>query len=78
MAKAKADKAKPGPKPKPPGEATPAQMVLSIKMRPEFHAWLSELAEHKRITLVQIFDQAVVDYAKREGFTKPAPKRTIR
>lgn len=67
-----------GPKPKTPDEASPEMMVLSIKMTPDFHAWLGEVAESERDTVVKLVERAIVDYARRIKFPKTAPKRTIR
>ncbi len=69
--------AKRGPKPAP-VETAVEMMVLSIKMTPEFHAWLGEVAEGERDTVVKFVEKAVVEHAKRLKFPKPAPKRTVR
>jgi hypothetical protein len=70
--------AKRGPKPKSPERAAPEMMVLSIKMTPEFHAWLGEVADSERDSVVKFVEKAIVDRAKALKFAKPAPKRTVR
>jgi hypothetical protein len=61
---------------KPSGTGDKRAIVLSIKGTVEYRDWLAELADHCRVTSVQVLDAAVVAYAKQVGFTKPAPKRT--
>jgi hypothetical protein len=70
--------AKRGPKPASVEEPVVEMMVLSIKMTPEFHGWLGEVAETERDTVVKFVEKAIVEHAKRLKFPKPAPKRTIR
>ena len=38
---------------------------------PEFKEWLSEFAHFKRTDMVAVIDQALVAYAKAEGFKAP-------
>jgi hypothetical protein len=63
----------PTPDPEP---ADSRAIIVSMKGTKEFRDWLNELAESERTTAVQILEKAVVDYAKRIGFPKPAPRRT--
>jgi hypothetical protein len=68
-----AKKKAPEPK-KRPSYRTKNQLV--VRGTDEWGAWVAELAEHCRIAQVQVVDAALIQYAKKVGFTKPAPKRT--
>jgi hypothetical protein len=57
-------------------KASTEPTAMSVKMTVGFRDWLNELAEHERSTAVQVMEKAVVLYAKKVGFNKPAPKRT--
>jgi hypothetical protein len=61
--------------PPPKAESTPPSVIVSVRVSADFRAWLDELAEHERMGLSDIFDRAVVDYARKVGFPKAAPKR---
>ena len=56
-------------------EASPPSVIVSVRVSADFRGWLDELAEHERMGLSDIFDRAVVDYARKVGFPKAAPKR---
>lgn len=51
------------------------QTVISIKGTAEFRDWLARLADSERITVVQLLEKAVVEYAERKGYGEPAPRR---
>jgi hypothetical protein len=51
-------------------------IVVSMKGTVEFRDWLNEVAEFDRSTAVQVMEKGAVEYAKKIGFPKPAPKRT--
>jgi excisionase family DNA binding protein len=57
------------------GKERPAAGSVSIRVAPEYRDWLDRLAEFKRLTLVDVIDQALVKYARDEGFDEVAPKR---
>lgn len=47
------------------------EQILSMRGYPEFKEWLSEFAHFKRTDMVAVIDQALVAYAKAEGFKAP-------
>jgi hypothetical protein len=49
---------------------------ISIKATVAFRDWLSEFADSERLTTVQLIEKAVVEYAERRKYPKPAPRRT--
>jgi hypothetical protein len=51
-------------------------IVLSMKGTSAFRDWLTELAESERMKVVPLMERAIVEYARKVGFPKPAPKRT--
>ena len=72
MAKDKPRK-KPGPKPDPDRVRSAAIMVRG---RPEWKAWVERLADHARApSLNDLFDRALVVYARHVDFEEVAPKR---
>lgn len=52
------------------------KFVISVKGAVEFRDWLDEVAEHRRISAVQVIDLALVEYARNHAFPNAAPKRT--
>ena len=54
----------------------PASVVISFRVSPEYRAWLDGLATHERINLSDIFDRAMVDYARKVGYPAVAPPRS--
>lgn len=48
---------------------------LVIRCSNEWREWLKELAEHDRTSMAEILDRAAIDYARKVGFKKGAPKR---
>jgi hypothetical protein len=66
-------------KPKRPKQAKPAaagrQITVTIKSGPEWKAWVDGLAEHVRNDVAKVIDHALVDYAAKHGYAKPAPRR---
>ena len=59
-----------------PTSADVRSIVVSMKGTVEFRDWLNEVASFDRSTAVQVMEKGAVDYAKKIGFPKPAPKRT--
>ena len=53
----------------------PKHNVLSIRGATEWRDWLNRLSDHCRLKTADVIDQALVVYAKQEGFNEPAPKR---
>jgi hypothetical protein len=70
IAVAKAKK-KTGPKPNPEG---PRDALIAIKCFAAYKSWAEEFAEAERTTPSQLFDIAVMEWAKARGF-RPPPKR---
>lgn len=50
------------------------ESVIGLKGLPEWKVWLARLAEHRRLSMADVIDQALVDYAAKYGF-EPPPKR---
>ena len=71
-------KRKPKPQPPPPKTADGRSVVIAIKGTVEFRDWLAGLADHERLTGVQLVERALVEYAERRSYPKPAPRRTER
>jgi hypothetical protein len=66
-------KKKPGPKPDPERVRSAAIMVRG---RPEWKAWVEKLATHDRApNLNELFDRALVAYARQAGFKEAPPPR---
>lgn len=66
-------KKKPGPKPDPSRVRTAAIMVRG---RPEWKAWAEDLATFDRAaSMNELFDRALVAYARQVGFKTAAPPR---
>lgn len=66
-------KKKPGPKPEP--ERVRSAAII-IRGRPEWKAWVEDLAEHGRSpSLNDLIDRALVTYAREIKYPRPAPKR---
>jgi hypothetical protein len=61
--------------PLPKVEPTPPSVIVSVRVSADFRAWLDDLVEHERMGLSDVFDRAIVDYARKVGFPKAAPKR---
>jgi hypothetical protein len=49
--------------------------VIAIRGTPDWHEWVFQLAEFRRTPVTSVIDQALVEYAERHGFKKPAPSR---
>jgi hypothetical protein len=65
-------RAKPGPKPAPPGEQR--DELVAVRCRAEWKAWLQAFAESERSIPTTLIDQGLADLAVKRGFRKP-PKR---
>jgi hypothetical protein len=64
---------KPGPKPDPDRVRS---VVTILRSRPEWRAWVDELAEFDRApSLVELIDRSLVAYARQVKFPKTAPPR---
>jgi hypothetical protein len=65
--------AKPGRKPK--GKPDPNELtVRAFRMRQEYAEWLEQFAGFNRTSLAGLFDQALAEFASREGFREPPPR----
>lgn len=65
--------------PKPGDQAKPQpsrirSAVTNIRSSPEWKAWLQSFADHTRKDLADVVDEALLRYARAEGFELP-PKR---
>jgi hypothetical protein len=60
------------PKPQTPRARTAA---VNIRTFPAWKEWVDEFAEFDRCSLVELFDRALVSYAREKKFPKPAPRR---
>ena len=50
--------------------------VIALRSRPEWRDWVERLAEFERTSsLNELFDRAIVAYARQVGFKEVAPKR---
>lgn len=56
-------------------EPGPRRSVFQMKGTEEWKAWLDELAKTLRMPTSAVVDNALVMYAKAQGFTKEAPER---
>jgi hypothetical protein len=59
------------PKPEPERRLT----ALAIKGSAEWRAWVQEAAEFCRTDTSKLVDAAILEYARKRGFTKEPPKR---
>lgn len=66
MAKKKTGPATPG---------GPSPNGLVIRCSDEWKEWLKGLAEQDRTSMAEVLDRAAIDYARKVGFKKVAPKR---
>ena len=62
---------KPGPKP---GQGRVRSAVLNVRGTPQWKAWLGRFAAHCRKDYSDVIDEALLRYARSEGFDMP-PKR---
>jgi hypothetical protein len=49
--------------------------VVSIRGTEAWRDWLMGLATHRRLSAADVIDQALIEYAQKYGYTKPAPPR---
>lgn len=67
-------KSKARPRGRPPVEE-PKRNVLSLRGTVAWRDWLQELAKHCRLPASAVVDQAIVSYARQQGFKTPPPER---
>lgn len=48
---------------------------FAIRGSKEWHAWVTALAEFRRLKVTDVIDQALVEFASKHGYEPPAPKR---
>lgn len=60
---------------KKPAKADPKRSVVSVRGSDEWRDWLMELSAFRRLKATDVIDQALVEYAEKYGFKKPAPPR---
>ncbi|MGZ5996115.1 MAG: hypothetical protein ACXWN0_10580 [Isosphaeraceae bacterium] len=59
-------------------KAAPAKastIAVTLRGSAEWKAWLEALARHTRLDVAKVIDRALIDLAKKEGFTEEAPAR---
>jgi hypothetical protein len=56
-------------------ELEPRRNVVSIRGTEAWRDWLMALSEHRRLSAADVIDQALIEYARKYGYTKPAPPR---
>jgi hypothetical protein len=49
--------------------------TVAVRASVAWKEWVDRLADFKRLTVADVIDQALVKYARDEGFTEAAPKR---
>jgi hypothetical protein len=57
------------------GDNEPRKNVVSIRGTESWREWLMGLAAHRRLKAVDVIDQALIEYAKKYGYTEEAPPR---
>ena len=68
MAESPKKKARPGPKPDP---AQARSTLVTIRCRSEWRDWLARFAKFKSLDMSEITDEALLRYARSEGFEMP-------
>lgn len=58
-----------------PKKKGPASVGIAVRGTKEWRDWVNELADSRRLKATDLIDQALIEYADRHGFKKPAPKR---
>jgi len=56
-------------------ESEARRNVVSIRGTERWRDWLMGLAAHRRLKASDVIDQALIEYAQRHGYDKPAPPR---
>jgi hypothetical protein len=49
--------------------------TVAVRASLAWKEWVDRLAEFKRLTVADVIDQALVKYARDEGFKEVAPRR---
>jgi hypothetical protein len=52
--------------------------ILTLKGTEEFSDWLKRLADHTGLPVTNTIDQALLHFAKSQGFDEPMPRRQKR
>ena len=60
---------------KPKTAQTFQKSLISLKGDPAWLEWLKEFADSLGVPVTTAIDLSLKDYAKRQGFAKPMPKR---
>jgi fructoselysine-6-P-deglycase FrlB-like protein len=68
-------KPKSKPEPPPPAAKEDRTTIMVFKGSPYYQDWLHRLARHSRQSAATVVDLALVDYARKVGFTETAPLR---
>jgi hypothetical protein len=50
-------------------------IAVTLRGSPEWKEWLEGLAFHCRLDVAKVIDRALIDYAKKEGYGREAPRR---
>src|SRR5262249_53709693 len=65
----------PPPAAAPPDPSGTPSVIVSVRVSPEYRAWLDRLASFERIPISDLLDRALVAYAPQVGFKEVAPRR---
>jgi hypothetical protein len=50
-------------------------IAVTLRGSEAWKAWVEGLANHCRLDVAKVIDRALIDYARKEGFNKEAPRR---
>jgi hypothetical protein len=50
-------------------------IAVTLRGSEPWKAWVEGLANHCRLDVAKVIDRALIDYARKEGFNKEAPRR---
>jgi hypothetical protein len=59
----------------PPPDGGARATTVAVRSSLAWKEWVDRLAGFKRLTVADVIDQALVKYARDEGFTEVAPPR---
>jgi hypothetical protein len=66
---------KSGPKGGRPKLPDPKKNIVTLRGSEAFRDWLNNLADHCRLPASAVIDQALIAYARQQGFDQEPPKR---
>ena len=59
----------------PPPDSGARVTTVAVRATVAWKEWVDRLADFKRLTVADVIDQALVKYARDDGFAEVAPKR---